>query len=79
MKYPPYSLWEPMKRVNEVREASINYDHSWDYTEDEEEIDPIYDEELQPTSYMMERAAKEKKDKEREKKKQARKQQNESL
>ncbi len=78
MKYPPYSLWEPMRRVNEVREEGANYDHSWDYTEDEEEIDPSYDEELQPTTYMMEKAAKDKKDKAKDRRKQSCKLENKS-
>lgn len=50
-KYPPYSLWEPVKRVNEVRAPRENYDFGWDFIEDQKEYDPALDEELQPSFY----------------------------
>lgn len=48
MRYPPYSLWEPVRRVSEVREISENYDFGWDVIEDERAAKIDYDAELHP-------------------------------
>lgn len=50
-RYPPYSLWEPTRRVNVVRAPRENYDFGWDFVEDERPYDPKLNEELHPAYY----------------------------